>query len=146
VNLQTSWLGRRRFLKTATATCSLASLSTLGACASVPTLRAAVQAGRIRLQQQELDEAFAEGDALLLQSEDLPEGIYLVRSDDNLTATGATCTHLGCQVRPAKAFFRCPCHGSTFSLVGDVVRGPAARPLASYHVRVIDDIIEIELP
>jgi len=151
MNLQASQLARhrlnrRRFLQTATTACSLASLSALSACASVPTLQAAVQSGRIRLQQQELDAAFAGTNALLLQSEDLPEAIYLVQHEGTLIATGSTCTHLACQVRPAKAFFRCPCHGSTFTLEGDVVRGPAASPLANYHVRILDDTIEIELP
>ena len=87
-------------------------------------------------------------DALLLQADGLPESVYLVRDGDGdlLAAVGATCTHLGCQVRPANPFFRCPCHGSTFTLDGDVVRGPAARPLARYRLHAVGDYIEIELP
>ncbi len=42
----------------------------------------------------------------------------------------AHCTHLGCRIKSLENdAFICPCHGSVFSLNGQVVKGPATRNL-----------------
>lgn len=56
-----------------------------------------------------------------------------VDEDDNLHLMSAKCTHLGCIVawNPGEKQFQCPCHGSVYSPKGEVIRGPAAKPLRS---------------
>jgi Rieske Fe-S protein len=49
-----------------------------------------------------------------------------------LSILAVNCSHLGCSVQlNADAHrFECPCHGSQFNLLGNVVHGPAAFPLS----------------
>ncbi|MGH3877835.1 MAG: FAD-dependent oxidoreductase [Actinophytocola sp.] len=48
-----------------------------------------------------------------------------------LHAVSLRCTHLGCLLRfnPAEVSWDCPCHGSRFDVDGNVLEGPATRPL-----------------
>jgi nucleotide-binding universal stress UspA family protein/nitrite reductase/ring-hydroxylating ferredoxin subunit len=48
-----------------------------------------------------------------------------------LHVMSARCTHMGCTVawNPGEGTFDCPCHGSRFGPMGDVLNGPAARQL-----------------
>jgi glycine/D-amino acid oxidase-like deaminating enzyme/nitrite reductase/ring-hydroxylating ferredoxin subunit len=51
--------------------------------------------------------------------------------DGTLHAVSARCTHLFCIVNwnSAERSWDCPCHGSRFAVDGDVLQGPAVKPL-----------------
>lgn len=61
--------------------------------------------------------------------------VIVARVDANtLAACSAICTHRGCTLEydANSKEWACPCHGSQFSLDGQVVRGPAKKPLEQF--------------
>jgi cytochrome b6-f complex iron-sulfur subunit len=78
---------------------------------------------------------------------DYPEGIvrfnrqqkaYVVGGPGGVYALSAVCTHLGCITRylSDEKCIACPCHGSRFDLEGNVIHGPAPRPLPWLEVQL----------
>jgi menaquinol-cytochrome c reductase iron-sulfur subunit len=55
-----------------------------------------------------------------------------------VTAFSPLCTHLGCAYhwQAERKAFLCPCHGSVFDIEGNVITGPASRPLDRYAVKI----------
>jgi menaquinol-cytochrome c reductase iron-sulfur subunit len=64
---------------------------------------------------------------------------WIVRQAENqVVAYSPQCTHLGCAYHweDQTHTFVCPCHSSEFSVNGDVLSGPAPRPLDRYPVKI----------
>jgi nitrite reductase/ring-hydroxylating ferredoxin subunit len=53
---------------------------------------------------------------------------YVVNDGGEVRALSSTCTHLGCTLhyRPDWPDLRCPCHGASFDLRGELANGPSA--------------------
>lgn len=68
---------------------------------------------------------------------------FIVRpTSDTVRAFSAICTHKGCTVVSAGDQLICPCHGSHFELLtGNVVRGPAQKPLLPIAVTIDGDSV-----
>ncbi|MBX3239774.1 MAG: Rieske 2Fe-2S domain-containing protein [Chitinophagaceae bacterium] len=56
----------------------------------------------------------------------------------SFSALSLICTHEQCTIAydAAASDFKCPCHGSEFSVTGSVNQGPASAPLTKYTVTI----------
>jgi len=63
--------------------------------------------------------------------DDTEHRAFVIRAPGGFRAFSSVCTHLGCITRyqPDRNLIACPCHGSRFALDGEVIAGPAPRPL-----------------
>lgn len=132
----------RRFGRASAGTVCAAALLPLAACTGVPYVRAAREGSRLRVP---LD-AFGEGDALLVEHPADDRPIFLHRSPGGgYTAVSTRCAHRGCEVGREGPRLVCPCHGSEYRLDGDLLAGPADRPLHRFTTEAREDAVLITL-
>jgi cytochrome b6-f complex iron-sulfur subunit len=71
--------------------------------------------------------------------------MWIIRTPTGFYALWARCTHLGCTPNwwGDQNRFKCPCHGSNYTMAGDVIAGPAPRPLwrAKIDLSPLGDLI-----
>jgi Rieske Fe-S protein len=65
--------------------------------------------------------------------------VALLKDDEGVYAVSLICTHLGCVVKPSETGFDCPCHGSRFGRLGEVLKGPAPKALVWHPVKKVGD-------
>lgn len=80
---------------------------------------------------------------------------YVSRVPEGVLALWWKCPHLGCTVpwKPddptmdslaAKGRFNCPCHGSIYDRYGQIITGPAPRPMDLFPVQIRDGRVYID--
>ena len=122
-----------------------AALTTVG-CSGVLRLAAEAENGSVTIPRAQLTTLWTDGaPAVVALGAGAGSIVLWPLEDGGVRAIGATCTHLGCDVRPSGEFLLCPCHGSTFAADGRVLRGPATRPLPVHPVAIAEDAVTIQL-
>lgn len=73
--------------------------------------------------------------------------VLVVNVNGQFSALTSVCTHSQCDRNWSygNQVFTCTCHGSKFDTAGQVVNGPATRPLTSYSVSKDGEILNITL-
>jgi cytochrome b6-f complex iron-sulfur subunit len=72
---------------------------------------------------------------------------YISRLEDGgFLAIWHRCTHLGCTVpwREDEGVFNCPCHSSIFTPHGEVISGPAPRPMDIFPIEIEEGAIFVD--
>ena len=75
-------------------------------------------------------------------------GAFLVARTGQASFSALTtiCTHETCTITGFdNANYVCPCHGSTFTTTGRVVKGPASAPLRSFATSLSNNVLTISL-
>ena len=66
-------------------------------------------------------------------------------NEDNYLAVLLKCTHKGCELNVGGGIYSCPCHGSEFTLAGEVLEGPAEQNLTSFSTTFDQENIYVSL-
>lgn len=74
--------------------------------------------------------------------------VEVVRTTDGVVARSLLCTHWGCLVAwvPADERYACACHKGLFDAHGNVIAGPAIKPMLEVPARIEGDLVVVGAP
>ena len=102
--------------------------------------------GQMEIDMKDYPELAAVGGWIRTKSADYPPVLIFQPEQGQFLALSAKCTHMGgpLQYLHAQKKIYCGWHHSEFDLEGQVIKGPAARPLTRYTVEKKGDILQIK--
>lgn len=105
----------------------------------VPPQRSASDAGIVEVNASEV----TMGKSKIINYKETPT--IVIHTADGLFALSAVCTHLGCIVQwdESSQEIVCPCHAAKYDLNGNVISGPAPKPLTIVKATLNNDKILI---
>lgn len=137
-----SQLDRRDFI----AVCAQGGVALLLAgCASLVTHPVPVTGNTVRIPLASYPELGRPDGAIKILPTGHAEPILILVGAPTFSAVSPICTHRGCTVDVQGPRLVCPCHGSTYDRLGNVLKGPAQRSLSTYRVARVGDELVLEL-
>ncbi|MEK7728018.1 MAG: Rieske (2Fe-2S) protein [candidate division KSB1 bacterium] len=128
---------RRKFLQTLGEAAALSAAPILlNSCAAgVSTYRGTANGNTILIPKAEAAALLQANGVMIVRAANFPIPI-IVRNlgGAGFVALSPICTHAGCEVRVMPSSFECPCHGSMYSIEGEVEDGPATRALQRFAI------------
>ncbi|MFS0862320.1 FAD-dependent oxidoreductase [Fredinandcohnia sp. 179-A 10B2 NHS] len=94
--------------------------------------------GKMEMPHKKVEE-LQNGEGAVISINGHRKGAYKDEAGE-LFIVDTTCTHVGCEVawNNGEKSWDCPCHGSRFSYTGEVLEGPAEKPLQKYDFTMLD--------
>jgi Rieske Fe-S protein len=88
-----------------------------------------------KLTPAENDVDIQPGEARVVEMDGKKRGAFRDQKG-KLHVVDTTCTHMGCELQwnSAEQSWDCPCHGSRFTYEGEIIEGPAQKPLNKLEV------------
>jgi cytochrome b6-f complex iron-sulfur subunit len=137
---------RKEFLKKlgiiSLGACCGASVLSMGGCTKVPQVSAERKGNELVVKQSD----FGDNKFLIVSHMSVKAPLFIQKKgDNNFEAVLMLCTHKQCELNHAGSVLVCPCHGSEFSLSGQVLSPPAETSLEKYKVRTEGENLVITL-
>ncbi len=118
----------------------------VGGCASLQTVPVTPERGRARLVVRNHPSLDQKGGSLKVLPDGWTAPLYVLAVPEGYVVVSPICTHQGCTVGIEGKYLVCPCHGSTYTREGTVVRGPAEKSLRRFPSTFgSDGVLEIDL-
>ncbi|MEN8145219.1 MAG: Rieske (2Fe-2S) protein [Gemmatimonadota bacterium] len=132
-------MDRRNFVVT---TCGALGAATVGGvvsagCASLATVPVRPVNGRVTLELRNHPRLLRPGGFIRIAPGGAAQTLFVIAAaDGSYDVLSSICTHLKCTVNMEGERLVCPCHGSTYARTGEVLVGPAEKPLTRYPTSV----------
>jgi nitrite reductase/ring-hydroxylating ferredoxin subunit len=119
------------------------SISTmLQSCSSLPMYKTELKNEQLFIPLSEFD---SNKNILLVRNNEIEFDIAVIKTDNNYKALYLQCTHQNQPLSLGDKKISCSAHGSTFSLDGKVLNGPADKSLIQYNTIVENMFIKIDI-
>lgn len=121
-------------------------VSMLQGCESLHYAGIVMKDGVLLISKSEFDNNGKQRRFVIVNTDSVNFPICIYRTGmDKYIASLMECTHRSCELNVGGGMYSCPCHGSEFSIEGEVLQGPASEKLRTFKITLDDENIYISL-